>query len=1065
MQGGKSGWRRSSAARPGASVRLRASGSQPTLAIAPWKDWLGRRRRPLRVAPWLDVVWCFCSGVPRGGVGGVAPSSVARLPPRGGGPLGSADSSPASGPSRPARMADPAAMAQLVQLLSQTVAGSTQGMQAATQQLRDAETKPGFGLILLGLLRDPNVDGGARQAGAIYFKNYIKRQWCIDPAQGGIPVADRQAIKQHLLGLMLQAPKPVQVQLAAGLEEISVTDYPAEWQTLLPELVNHLKTSTDISVLKGSMETAHTVFLKFRSQGRSNDLLREVKYTVDGIKDTHLMVFKAACQRIVAGQVAAAEMTAHFELMRSAIGVFFSLNVVDLPEFFEDHREEYFQGFLGLLKFHNDAVTGTPDQPGLLEHVKGAICECFALYTDKYQEEFAPFLPGCVQAVWTMLVALDNSEKNDQLVARGIQFLSSAASTHWQQSPFEDPTVLSGICEKVVFPNVILRSSDKEMFEDQPLEFVRRDMEAADQETRRRSSMDLIKAMGKLNEAKVTEILIGYVKALMEQARQVAPDQAELFKDACIYLSIAMAVRGQTAREGVTQVNANISVVELFTNLVAPELRVEPVDSFPILRASALKFVTVFRNQLPREQISGILPAVCACMGARSPVVHTYAAICLEKLVSVKDREASGQAVPRYDTASMRNVLLPTVQPILQIIASGKGIPQNEYLMRAVARFFSFLKQQGADAGLQTLGPLAAIISAHADNPSNPVFNHNLFEAVASIVKVCVPTQPDAVEAVLLPCVGKILEKNVTDFLPYTFQILGLLLDATPTVKPIYQELFNRLLTPDLWRAQANVPGLVRLFRAYFTKHAVFADLLRGHMQGLLERFQFVLSNRKTEGAAIELLVAMYQQLPLEFYQQHLKTLMTVVLTRLQSSKSPKFQRDFVVSSSLLLHRQQGNVLPAVFREIQPGLLINLLNGIWFPVCKMQLRIDERKVCALALCRLIALDEVRGNPQAVAGCCASLVTLLGLNPATAAALAPEPASDDEAPVNGGAGLEYEVSFNRLKNTDLPGAAAGLAPDIPDLPSAAKALLAPHRQAIQQMAREVEAVQPLGAFVQ
>ena len=75
----------------------------------------------------------------------------------------------------------------------------------------------------------------------------------------------------------------------------------------------------------------------------------------------------------------------------------------------------------------------------------------------------------------------------------------------------------------------------------------------------------------------------------------------------------------------------------------------------------------------------------------------------------------------------------------------------------------------------------------------------------------------------------------------------------------------------------------------------------------------------------------MYQYLPIEFYQQFLKTLMTVLrqplqllvlfvqggrpafkscrqlgfkslllqrLTRLQSSKSPKFKRDFVVSCS-----------------------------------------------------------------------------------------------------------------------------------------------------------------------
>merc|ERR1712178_126907 len=107
----------------------------------------------------------------------------------------------------------------------------------------------------------------------------------------------------------------------------------------------------------------------------------------------------------------------------------------------------------------------------------------------------------------------------------------------------------------------------------------------------------------------------------------------------------------------------------------------------------------------------------------------------------------------------------------------------------------------------------------------------------------------------------------------------------------------------------------------------------------------------------------------------------------------------------------------------------------------MQLRLDERKVCAMALCRIICLDEVRNNQQAFGGCCACLVSLLGLTPSVTAQ--EEPASDEELPlVDGGAGLDYEVSFSKLRNTDLPGAAAGLAPDVVDLHAAAKQLLTP-----------------------
>jgi exportin-2 (importin alpha re-exporter) len=464
--------------------------------------------------------------------------------------------------------------------------------------------------------------------------------------------------------------------------------------------------------------------------------------------------------------------------------------------------------------------------------------------------------------------------------------------------------------------------------------------------------------------------------------------------------------------------------------------------------------------------IGSVLQSICKHITAENAVVHTYAAICIEKLLTVKERNGQGTVVGTlYKPAEMKDSVLQMVQPILQIIAQGKGVPQNEYLMRCLARIFSFLKEQGAEAGLANLRPLGQIVLAMSQNPTNPIFNHNLFEAIASIVKVCVPLRPDDVEAVLLPVFQQILEKNVTDFLPYTFQILGLLLDATSSVKPLYQSLFSTLLNVELWRSPGNVPGLIRLLRAYFTKHSLFAQLLDQHMQSILERFQFILQNRKTESHAFDLVNAMYIHLPLALYQNYFQTLVTLLLTRLQSSKSPKFQKDFVVSFSLFMHRDPNpapGVLPGVFNAIQPGLLLNLLSNVWLTVMKMSLRLDERKVCSLGLAKIMMVEDVRQNAQALASCGIALVSTLGLTPASTQTVAEE--SDDDLPVDGGAGLEYEVSFSKLKNTDLPGAAAGLAPDVPDLQSAAKVMLQPSAASLLQLAHSQQELQPLVQFL-
>ena len=64
------------------------------------------------------------------------------------------------------------------------------------------------------------------------------------------------------------------------------------------------------------------------------------------------------------------------------------------------------------------------------------------------------------------------------------------------------------------------------------------------------------------------------------------------------------------------------------------------------------------------------------------------------------------------------------------------------------------------------------------------------------IIKVAVGTNPavppagghaqiQAVEAKLIDVFTQMLQKNLQDFFPYVFQILGLLLDATPSTREI----------------------------------------------------------------------------------------------------------------------------------------------------------------------------------------------------------------------------------------------------------------------------------------
>jgi exportin-2 (importin alpha re-exporter) len=68
---------------------------------------------------------------------------------------------------------------------------------------------------------------------------------------------------------------------------------------------------------------------------------------------------------------------------------------------------------------------------------------------------------------------------------RGIRFLTAVVEKESHKQLFANATAMQQICEKVIIPQLKLRESDLELFND-GLEYLRRDMEGSDVDTRRR---------------------------------------------------------------------------------------------------------------------------------------------------------------------------------------------------------------------------------------------------------------------------------------------------------------------------------------------------------------------------------------------------------------------------------------------------------------------------------------------------------------------------------------------------------------------------------------------------
>ncbi|KAK4397261.1 Exportin-2 [Sesamum angolense] len=268
---------------------------------------------------------------------------------------------------------------------------------------------------------------------------------------------------------------------------------------------------------------------------------------------------------------------------------------------------------------------------------------------EKEEETFQKYLGGFVETVWGLLAVASNSSSREMLTVTAIKFLTTVSmSVH--HTLFARDDILQQICQSIVIPNVMLRDEDEELFEMNYVEFIRRDIEGSDLDTRRRIACELLRGIVMDYREKVTEEVSAQIQSLLTSFAG-NPVMNWKHKDCAIYLVVALAMK----KAGGSSVSTDLVDVEsFFGSVIVPEQQNKDLDGFPMLKAGALKFFTMFRNHISKRIAMALLPDVVHLLGSDFNVVHSYAASCIEKLLLVKDE--GGRA--RYTAADVSPFLL-----------------------------------------------------------------------------------------------------------------------------------------------------------------------------------------------------------------------------------------------------------------------------------------------------------------------------------------------------------------------------------------------------------------------
>ncbi|GKG33233.1 exportin-2, partial [Tanacetum coccineum] len=107
-------------------------------------------------------------------------------------------------------------------------------------------------------------------------------------------------------------------------------------------------------------------------------------------------------------------------------------------------------------------------------------------------------------------------------------------------------------------------------------------------------------------------------------------------------------------------------------------------------------------------------------------LVHSYAAICIEKLLLVKDNGVQA----RYTGLDVGSILLALMTNLFGALKKPEA-EDNQYIMRCIMRVLQ-IAYISPEVALPCITELTTVLKRVCVNPKNPVFNHCLFEAVAA---------------------------------------------------------------------------------------------------------------------------------------------------------------------------------------------------------------------------------------------------------------------------------------------------------------------------------------------
>uniref|UniRef100_A0A0K0FY09 Exportin-2 n=1 Tax=Strongyloides venezuelensis TaxID=75913 RepID=A0A0K0FY09_STRVS len=850
--------------------------------------------------------------------------------------------------------------------LQGTLSSDKEIRQSAEMQMSQFTENAGFCCTLLKICdtrsgMNANIPEAVVTCAAVAVKNFIRYQWTGNSGTAPLDQLEREKIRQSVLEVLFgnSGDKKVRDQLLSSLTLIAKTDFPEQWQNLATVLSEALRGGISESA-KVSVISMDELFKRYRYEMKSEELWREIRYVLTVCAEPITKFFVEVVKMVVdcseKRNYTPEQCKEMFDCIFYCSEIFHSLNSQDLCEYFEDNLKTWMEAFLALMKINMDFYPFSPsNEEDPYNKLRVSLCEIFTLFSQRYEEEFLPYMQPCVELIWEKFFANGNADNCDSLINASMNFLGAICIRPQYQSMFTAEGVLALLLRDIVIKNMVMSQDDVETFEDDPAEYLKKDLEGGDTHTKRRGAADLLKILSTDYPAQVTPIVQELLKEFVG-AFTANRKGNWLQKEITFSMITSMLIRGETARMGATKVTDFVNLDDFYSQYVRPEIVESLPDELPIITCSALKFAFTFRHKLQplalKELVSG--PVVGRLLASKNQIIHWYTGNMIDKILNTKTRDNKLLFTNSdVDTPA----LIGSIAQILEL----KSTSITPYVIKALMRVLNFMDDSTAAGADNIINALAKLSFTALKQSANPVYIHYIFECMCVVIKKAYSRVAGGIDKAVLPVIEHIFTENIEDYIPYALQISALLITQCSTAiargenvnSDAYHGFMQFVLTPQIWQHSTNVPAGVIALEAYINAfpNQMFSE---ENVKKLFDIYNRLIGSKANDQHGFSLGNALLPYLS-KYPSITVQSFFIPIFSRLSRSKTFKLQKNMMIFVCRFILVVGADEFVRSVNAIQDGLATMTMNRVFAieltGIAQMTTSF-ERKILILGMAKL-----------------------------------------------------------------------------------------------------------------